>query len=691
MSLSLQRTLSPKLIVCFRLLFLIHFLPVECLSLKNNNPFVQEVTKWLDAKNIPFQTTDWQSMGTRTRIVIPNHSQLLTILPENPDRRFLLYLLPIPSSSDQVMPATFAKQLTNQCSQQEMTIIHLHQDVWQVKGDIVRCRLLVRCGRGQRIFARKTKSRRISSNQAIPFLQQNHLWSATKAKYYYGLFVNKNDEHEPLVAVASLSARRKVARNGISHRSHELLRFCSLRNVTVVGGISKLLKAFTIDHEPDDIVTVVDRDWGSGDGWHSLGFTTVHVMPPLIMVVDVEGVRRHLVGAGIQHEDDEGTTTNHDRLGLPHRVLEQLSGISESEPAYECLLQHGFFPVYDAGVERLFLPIIDSAAARQRNDSLYTPMSLWEKSVPSYTTSYYSCNSGIVALLKHAETMDCPPEDSVEEHASMESWQCTTTVSSHLIWEAPSMLDPTATLEIRQRQHGWHTMGIVGGMTKSIYHGVYQVDGDGRIDPEAVGPSEYLRTMASLAVSATMGREDTNYPSRFLHFGLGAGSLVRLLAHSIPESKHVAVELDTTVVTAANDLGLVQPPNQRIVAGDALAYCRLDDSEEPFDCICIDVFDGNNRLPSDFYSISFLERLRDTLLENDGHVIHNFHTGNAKLSRQLEDAVTAYRSVFPNCHVVSSLDSKPNGGNTVILASLNQDESTTVLLETFALRSLRAM
>lgn len=249
------------------------------------------------------------------------------------------------------------------------------------------------------------------------------------------------------------------------------------------------------------------------------------------------------------------------------------------------------------------------------------------------------------------------------------------------------MLDPTATLEIRERQNGWHTMGIVGGMAKSIYHSVYQVAGDGRVDPGALGPSEYLRTMVSLAVSATMGREDNEHcPSRFLHFGLGAGSLLRLLAHVIPESQHVAIELDTTVITAANDLGLVQPPNQRLVAGNALTYCRLEDSEEPFDCICIDVFDGNNLLPIDFYSVSFLERLRDTLLENNGNVIHNFHTGNAKLSRQLEDAVTAYRSVFPNCHVVSSLDSKPNGGNAIILASLNQDESTAIL-ETFALRA----
>ena len=37
-------------------------------------------------------------------------------------------------------------------------------------------------------------------------------------------------------------------------------------------------------------------------------------------------------------------------------------------------------------------------------------------------------------------------------------------------------------------------------------------------------------------------------PLRFLHFGYGAGTLVRLLAHRATNSHHVAVELDQGVV-----------------------------------------------------------------------------------------------------------------------------------------------
>lgn len=80
--------------------------------------------------------------------------------------------------------------------------------------------------------------------------------------------------------------------------------------------------------------------------------------------------------------------------------------------------------------------------------------------------------------------------------------------------------------------------------------------------------------MALLAVSAAVGHED-NHVLRFLHFGFGAGSLVRFARtrHFRYGSQHIiAIELDTAVVTAANNLGLVQSPNQGLVAGDALAY-----------------------------------------------------------------------------------------------------------------------
>ena len=66
-----------------------------------------------------------------------------------------------------------------------------------------------------------------------------------------------------------------MVRAGVKHRSYEMIHCCAKRDGHVVGGISKLLKAFIRQHKPDDIITVVDREWGSADkSWHALGFET---------------------------------------------------------------------------------------------------------------------------------------------------------------------------------------------------------------------------------------------------------------------------------------------------------------------------------------------------------------------------------------------------------------------------------
>lgn len=354
------------------------------------SPFAREVTKWLNEMAISWkEATELDESLMQTGLPRDNGSMLLTLGSSSKKDRLLLHCLPSPQTANGCISPTLTRRMTNAACDDGLTIIHLHEDVWRQKGDVVRARLLVRVRGGRRIFARKTTVSRITAKTALPFLQYHHLWSAVRSKYYYGL----KDSTNELVAVASFSARRNVKRKGVMHRSHELIRYCSQRDTTVVGGITKLIQKFVVDQKPDDIVTVIDRDWGGGSGWHAIGFETVHIMPPLTMVVDSSGIRRHLVGSGIQH----GNTTTNGRLGLPSYVLQELSQLSSASRAFRCLTRHGLYPVHDAGVERLMMLVPESKAARE-HDSACTE--LWNESEPSYATTYYSENSGIAALLK---------------------------------------------------------------------------------------------------------------------------------------------------------------------------------------------------------------------------------------------------------------------------------------------------
>lgn len=219
-------------------------------------------------------------------------------------------------------------------------MIHLWEDVWRKKPAIVRSRLRALMGLSERIPARLTQARRIDKPTAARFLEETHLQAVTQSKYKYGLFLPARyfrvlsadffgDQIPPpelLVAVATFSHPRTISRDGISHRSVELVRFANHLNCTVVGGLDKLLKAFTTDVRPDDVMTYADRDWSDGRSYEKLGFLRREATEPQQFWVR------------------EGEWTRH----YPNRLPD---GLTEHEMA-----ANGYIPVYNAG-SRKFVKI----------------------------------------------------------------------------------------------------------------------------------------------------------------------------------------------------------------------------------------------------------------------------------------------------------------------------------------------
>ena len=73
-----------------------------------------------------------------------------------------------------------------------------------------------------------------------------------------------------------------------------------------------------------------------------------------------------------------------------------------------------------------------------------------------------------------------------------------------LLFSQPSSLDKSAMVEVKERPGGWYTLGIAGGATKSIYHGIYKLKTDEngqRVAEHSVLVAEHLRTMASVATT----------------------------------------------------------------------------------------------------------------------------------------------------------------------------------------------
>jgi len=148
-------------------------------------------------------------------------------------------------------------------SNNSVTGFVVYEDWWISSPQIVLSKVGAILGMNERIFARKTKVKRIDINECNSFLDANHIYGATMAKHKIGLFLGNE-----LIAVATFSSQKNLNVG----RSVELIRFCSKNNTTIVGGLDKLLKFYVNEFSPNHIMTYIDKDWGSGKGFLKLGF-----------------------------------------------------------------------------------------------------------------------------------------------------------------------------------------------------------------------------------------------------------------------------------------------------------------------------------------------------------------------------------------------------------------------------------
>lgn len=144
-------------------------------------------------------------------------------------------------------------------------------------GEVARKRLLAHGNVFTSVYARNCELRRIDQAQADAFFGSYHDLGATRCRYRYGLFIARTG-HCPLprgtmVAAAGFSPPRRWNKGGVAIFSYEWVRYASLPDVRVAGGMGKLLKAFIDEVKPDDVMSYADAAWSDGDVYRKLGFT----------------------------------------------------------------------------------------------------------------------------------------------------------------------------------------------------------------------------------------------------------------------------------------------------------------------------------------------------------------------------------------------------------------------------------
>ena len=221
---------------------------------------------------------------------------------------------------------------TIECEYNAIKLIHVFEDEWMYKQNIVKSRLKNILGlTPNRIYARKTEIREVSSKDSKEFLDDNHIQGNVNSKIKLGLY--HNDE---LVSLMTFGGLRKSLGYISKEGSYELVRFCNKIDTTVIGGADKLLKYFIINYKPKEIISYADRRWSQGGLYEKLGFEFVHDSEANYFYVNKQ--------------------FRENRFKYRKDVLVK-EGYDSTKTEHQIMLDRGIYRIYDCGSKKYILKI----------------------------------------------------------------------------------------------------------------------------------------------------------------------------------------------------------------------------------------------------------------------------------------------------------------------------------------------
>jgi hypothetical protein len=167
---------------------------------------------------------------------------------------------------------------TNICLKKGIQLIHIYEDDWIYKQDIIKSMILNKLGKTtNKIYARKTKIKEINDNKIVRnFLDENHIQGIINSSIKIGLYYN--NEIVSLMTFGKL--RKPMNSKSINKNEYEMLRFCNKLNTNVIGGASKLFKYFIKNYNPSYITSYADRNYSNGNLYNQLGFKLDYITVP---------------------------------------------------------------------------------------------------------------------------------------------------------------------------------------------------------------------------------------------------------------------------------------------------------------------------------------------------------------------------------------------------------------------------
>ncbi|MFW6242973.1 MAG: DUF7487 domain-containing protein [bacterium] len=225
----------------------------------------------------------------------------------------------------------YHKNKTDLCNEKGIQLIHIYEDDWVYKQEIVKSMILNKLNKTEnKIFARKCNIKEIHNNNLTKdFIENNHIQGFVGSSIKLGLFYDGE-----LVSLMTFGKKRNFMNSFSSEGEYEMLRFCNKLNTSVIGGASKLFKYFIRNYNPTEVVSYADRSYSNGNLYKQIGFKLIHISKPNYYYI-IDRNRKH-------------------RFGFRKDILVK-QGFDSSKTEHQIMLERKIYRIYNSGNYKFYM------------------------------------------------------------------------------------------------------------------------------------------------------------------------------------------------------------------------------------------------------------------------------------------------------------------------------------------------
>jgi len=211
---------------------------------------------------------------------------------------------------------------TEECEKLGIQLIHIWEDDWLYKQDIVKSLILNKLVKiDNMIYSKDCEIKEIIDNKLlIEFLDTNYIQGYICSKIKIGLFYNNE-----LISLMSFCKSRTIISD---ENEYDILLHCSKLNTNIIDSELSLFNYFIKIYNPNKINRIVDRSFGHDKVYKDLGFNFINKTEPNYYYV-IDGIRQNKFNY------------------TKNKLIKE--GYDSNKTEHEIMLDRKIYRIYDSG------------------------------------------------------------------------------------------------------------------------------------------------------------------------------------------------------------------------------------------------------------------------------------------------------------------------------------------------------